>query len=102
MALGLFSGFIYSPPVPTKPGYDLPAAPAEGSGEGQAKSAAPAEPLPVLLAKADVGKGQSFAKACGACHNFEKGAGRQGRAAALWRRGPRGRLGARVQLFGRA
>ncbi len=74
MALGLFSGFIYSPPVPTKPGYDLPAAPAEGGGEGQAKSAAPAEPLPVLLAKADIGKGQGFAKACGACHNFEKGA----------------------------
>lgn len=74
MALGLFSGYIYAPPTPTKPGYDLPAAAAEGSGEGQAKGAAPAEPLPVLLAKADVGKGQSLAKACGACHNFEKGA----------------------------
>ena len=74
MALGLFSGFIYAPPVPTKPGYDLPAAPAEGSGDGAAKPAAPAEPLPVLLAKADINKGESFAKACGACHNFEKGA----------------------------
>ncbi len=74
MALGLFSGFIYAPPVPTKAGYDLPAAAAEGGGEGQAKTAAPAEPLPMLMAKADVGKGESFAKACGACHNFEKGA----------------------------
>lgn len=73
MALGLFSGYVYAPPVPVKPGYELPAAAAEGGGEGQAKTAAPAEPLPILLAKADVGKGQGLAKACGACHNFEKG-----------------------------
>lgn len=75
MALGLFSGFIYAPPVPTKPGYELPAAAEETGGEGAAKAAAPAEPLPVLLSHADVAKGQAFAKACGACHNFEKGAG---------------------------
>ncbi len=36
-------------------------------------AAAPAEPLPVLLAKADPAKGQSAAKKCGACHTFEKG-----------------------------
>ncbi len=75
MALGLFSGFVYAPPVPTKPGYDLPLAAAETSGAGGAKTAAPAEPLPVLLAHADVAKGSALAKACGACHNFEKGAG---------------------------
>ena len=75
MALGLFAGSIYSPPNPAKPGYDLPSAMAEGGGEAQAATAAPAEALPVLLAKADVGKGASLAKACGACHNFEKGAG---------------------------
>ena len=33
----------------------------------------PAEPLPVLLAKADPAKGQSAAKKCAACHTFEKG-----------------------------
>ena len=48
---------------------------AETAGAGDAKSAAPAEPLPVLLAKADVAKGATLAKACGACHNFDKGAG---------------------------
>ena len=75
MGLGIVAGFIYSPSEPSKPGYELPLAAAEGSGEGDSKPAAPAEPLPVLLAKASVEKGASLAKACGACHNFEKGAG---------------------------
>lgn len=74
MALGLFAGFVYAPPVPAKPGYDLPAAAAETADAGAAKTAAPADPLPVLLAKADISKGASLAKACGACHNFDKGA----------------------------
>ena len=73
MGLGIFAGYLYSPSEPAKPGYDLPMAAAEGS-ETDAKPA-PVEPLPVLLAKASVEKGESFAKACGACHNFEKGAG---------------------------
>ena len=73
MALGLLSGFIYSPAAPVKPGYDLPAA-AEATAE-TTKTAAPAEPLPVLLAHADLKKGEALAHACGACHNFEKGAG---------------------------
>ncbi len=75
MALGLFSGFVYAPPVPSKPGFDLPAAPAETADTGAGKPAAAAEPLPVLFAHADEKKGESFAKACAACHNFEKGAG---------------------------
>jgi cytochrome c len=73
MALGLFSGFVFSPPVPAKPGYNLPdAAPEQAPAEA---SGAPATPLPVLLAKASVEKGQADVKVCGACHNFEKGAG---------------------------
>ncbi len=75
MGLGIAAGSIYAPPVPAKPGYELPMAAAETGGAGDAKTAAPAAPLPVLLAQADVGKGATFAKACGACHNFEKGAG---------------------------
>ena len=75
MGLGIGAEILYKPSEPAKPGYELPMAPAEGSGEGDAKPAAPAEPLPVLLAKASVDKGASLAKACGACHNFEKGAG---------------------------
>lgn len=75
MALGLFSGFIYAPPVPTKPGLDLPAASEAAPESGPAKAAANAAPLPVLLAHADEKKGEALAKACGACHNFDKGAG---------------------------
>ncbi len=74
MGLGLFAGWLYSPGEPAKPGYDLPMAAAETAGTGDSKTAAPAKPLPVLLASASVEKGASLAKACGACHNFEKGA----------------------------
>ena len=74
MGLGLFAGWLYAPGEPAKPGYDLPLAAAETSGGGDSKTAAPAKPLPVLLASASVEKGASLAKACGACHNFEKGA----------------------------
>lgn len=73
MGLGITSGFVFAPPVPAKPGYVLPDAPAQETAKGEAATAT-AEPLPILLAKADVGKGQALAKACGACHNFEKGA----------------------------
>lgn len=73
MALSLFSGFVFAPKVAPKPGYDLPAAPAEEAAAAPAEGAAPAAPLPVLLAKADVGKGEASAKVCAACHNFQKG-----------------------------
>ena len=75
MALGLLAERLYAPGVPIKPGFELPSAPAEVGGMAETATAAPAEPLPVLLAKADVSKGAGFAKTCGACHNFEKGAG---------------------------
>src|SRR5919206_533088 len=44
-----------------------------GAARGSAAAAAPSEPLPVLLAKADPAKGQAAAKKCQACHTFEKG-----------------------------
>lgn len=47
-------------------------------GEGASEAAAPVEaevPLPVLLASADAARGEKAAKKCGACHNFEEGAG---------------------------
>jgi cytochrome c len=72
MGLGVFSDAIYAPDPMKKPGYALPAAEAEGQAVA-AKPAAPAEPLPVLLAKADAQKGQSLAKPCTTCHNFDKG-----------------------------
>ena len=70
VGVNIIAGGLFSPQKPAVPGYDLPA-PEEGAAG--AAAAAPAEPLPVLLAKADPAKGQSAAKKCGACHTFEKG-----------------------------
>lgn len=72
MALGLFSGFVFAPHALVKPGYDIPSAMPEAA---PAESAAPAVPLPQLLVKASLEKGQANAKVCAACHNFAKGAG---------------------------
>ena len=66
-----------SPPV---------AANAQGSGlraadvgapaaTAEAPKAAPETPLPVLMAKADVTKGENDVKICATCHNFKEGAG---------------------------
>ena len=72
MALGIIGQAIYVPGPPTKPGYALPEPKTEGAPEAKK---APEAPLPVLLAKADVKKGEADAKVCGACHNFAEGAG---------------------------
>lgn len=49
----------------------------EGVGEASAAGGAPAvqmpEPVLSLIASADVARGQKLAKACAACHNFDKG-----------------------------
>src|ERR671912_2958 len=71
VGVNIIAGGLFSPQKPAVPGYDLPA-PEEGAAAGAA-AAAPAEPLPVLLAKADPAKGQAAAKKCAACHTFEKG-----------------------------
>jgi cytochrome c len=72
VGLNILAEGMFSQPKPAIPGYDLPAPEATAVGGG-APAAAPAEPLPVLLAKADPAKGQSAAKKCAACHTFEKG-----------------------------
>ena len=72
VGLNIVAEGFFSPKKPAIPGYDLPA-PEATAAAGGAAAAAPAEPLPVLLAKADPAKGQSAAKKCAACHTFEKG-----------------------------
>ena len=63
MGLGIFSDALFAPEHAGKPGYALPAA-EEGHGAGAAVAAtAPAEPLPVLLAKADPKRGETLTKA---------------------------------------
>src|SRR5215217_3936398 len=71
VGVNVIAGGLFAPHKPAVPGYDLPAP--EETAAGGAAPAAPAEPLPVLLAKADPAKGQSSAKKCAACHSFEKG-----------------------------
>jgi cytochrome c len=74
MGLGVIADFIYGPGVPAKPGYALPEGKPEGAAAADAKQPE-AQPLPVLLAKADPKKGEADTKVCGACHNFQEGAG---------------------------
>ena len=72
LLLGSYASFVFAPRDLKVPGFALPA-----SASAPATAAAPAAPketpLPELLAKADATKGQSDAKICGTCHNFDKG-----------------------------
>ena len=70
MALGVFSSAIYAPNRAVKPGYALPAG---TEATASAPKAAPETPFPVVLAKADVAKGQADTKICQTCHSFDKG-----------------------------
>jgi len=71
-ALGVFMSAVFYHPAPAKPGYALPAG-TEAAAPAAKGPAAPEEPLPALLAKADAAKGQADTKACQACHSFDKG-----------------------------
>jgi cytochrome c len=73
VGVNVIAGGLFSPHKPAVPGYDLPAPEAGAEAGGGAAAAAPSEPLPVLLAKADPAKGQAAAKKCAACHDFTKG-----------------------------
>jgi cytochrome c len=72
VGVNVIAGGLFSPEKPAIPGYDLPA-PEEATAGGAGAPAAPAEPLPVLLAKADPAKGQAAARKCASCHTFENG-----------------------------
>ncbi len=73
MSLGIISNGLFAPVKPAKPGYELASDEPAASASEAAAPATPDEPLPILLAKADVTKGEASAKACTACHSFEKG-----------------------------
>lgn len=55
----------------------------EAADAGGAAKAAGPEPILALVAGADVARGQSVAKACAACHTFDKG-GKNGVGPNLW------------------
>ncbi|WP_119390211.1 c-type cytochrome [Taklimakanibacter lacteus] len=63
---------VYHATAPEKPGFAIEVA-ETGSGDAGGGTTTPTESLGTLLAKADPAKGQAQAKACLACHVFEKG-----------------------------
>jgi cytochrome c len=75
MVLGLqgLAGALYHAEAPSheKPGFLIEAA--EASGEAGGGAAAAAVSVGTLLATADAAKGADVAKACAACHTFDKG-----------------------------
>jgi cytochrome c len=71
LALNIGANALFSPHTPEKPGYQI--AVQEHEGGKEAAKPKPSEPLPVLLANADVKRGETAAKKCQACHTFEKG-----------------------------
>jgi len=70
--LGQVKSIIYHSATPEKPGFAIEVAEAGTGGTGGGETT-PTESLGTLLAKADPVKGQAQAKACLACHVFEKG-----------------------------
>jgi cytochrome c len=70
LALSITAGAVFTPEKPAKPGYEIAVQEHPAGGE----AAAPAnEPIETLLASATADRGASVAKACQACHTFEKG-----------------------------
>lgn len=73
--VAMLSGFVAKKvihvPDPEKNAYQVEVA--EGGEAGGAVAEAVAEPILALLASADVAKGENVAKACAACHSFNKG-----------------------------
>jgi cytochrome c len=72
LLLGSYSSFVFAPREPRVAGFALPTS-AAAPATAVAPAAPKETPLPELLVKADAKKGQSDAKVCGTCHNFDKG-----------------------------
>jgi cytochrome c len=70
LALNITAGAIFSPEKPAKPGYEIavPDKPGDKSTEPPKE-----EPIAVLLASADIKRGEASHKKCISCHTFEKG-----------------------------
>ena len=74
LALNIGAHALFSAPKPEKQGYAITALePEAGKGGGAAEPKAAPEPIEALLQKASAEKGANSAKACQACHSFEKG-----------------------------
>jgi cytochrome c len=74
VSMHIASGAIFAPVKPAKPGYEI-AVPEHAPSGGQpgAAPAADEPPVEMVLAKADVGRGEKSAQKCATCHTFDKG-----------------------------
>jgi cytochrome c len=72
VALNITAEAIFAPQHPAKPGFEIEVKP-QAAATAPGAPAAPQEPIEKLLASATVERGESAAKACAACHNFQKG-----------------------------
>ena len=70
LALNIGANALSAEHKPAKPGYMIAV---KAEHEGAKTEAKAVKPIAVLLASANVEKGQSTAKQCQACHTFEKG-----------------------------
>jgi cytochrome c len=73
LGLNQAKNIIYHAAAPEKPGFAIEVAEQGGGNAGGGGAQPPQESLGARLAKADPAKGQQQAKACLACHVFEKG-----------------------------
>lgn len=72
MLAGFVAKQLVHPHMPEKAALDIDVSALETASDAGAAPAGP-EPILALLANADVAKGGALAKACLACHSFEKG-----------------------------
>lgn len=82
MGIGFLSSGIFAAKPPAKAGYEL-ADNTAAATSASAPAAEKAEPIAARLAKADVAKGETAAKKCVSCHQFQKD-GKNGQGPALW------------------
>ncbi len=73
LSINIAAGAIFAPVKPAKPGYDIAVPEHKPGGETKPTEQEPQQPIEQLLAKADVGRGETSAKKCAACHTFAKG-----------------------------
>jgi cytochrome c len=73
LSINIAAGAIFAPVKPAKPGYDIAVPEQKPGGETKPADQEPQQPIEQLLAKADVGRGETSAKKCAACHTFTKG-----------------------------
>jgi cytochrome c len=78
----VLSDLLYRPHVPKERAFPVVATGGPAPAE-QKIAPAPAEPIAVRLAAADVERGKAAAKKCASCHTFEKG-GKNGVGPNLW------------------